>query len=114
MQVADFGQSHQLEPSQVSVEINTYGALTHMAPEVLSQNQMGKAADVYSWGVLLWQVRREETTRGGCCCAAGDDAWGVLLWQGRREVTTRGGGKEVGCMSFPREHATQMTMTMMR
>lgn len=29
----------------------------HQAPEVLEHNFVSKAADVYSFGVLLWQVR---------------------------------------------------------
>ena len=56
-QVADFGQSQQLFPGQTFVNSKVYGALTHMAPEVLGQNRMSRAADVYSWGVILWQVR---------------------------------------------------------
>lgn len=32
------------------------GTVTHMGPEVLSDGQVGKETDVYSFGVLLWQV----------------------------------------------------------
>ena len=35
----------------------TYGTVTHMSPELLLEGRLSKAADVYSFGVLLWQVR---------------------------------------------------------
>ena len=44
------------------------GTLTHMPPEVLEHGVTSKAADVYSFGVLLWQVGA-----GGLQ----DTAWGV-------------------------------------
>jgi serine/threonine protein kinase len=33
-----------------------FGALTHAAPELVSGAPMTKAADVYSVGVLLWEL----------------------------------------------------------
>jgi serine/threonine protein kinase len=33
------------------------GTITHMPPELLEHGVSSKAADVYSFGVLLWQVR---------------------------------------------------------
>ena len=41
---------------QTRVETRTYGTITHMAPEVLRSNQVSKAADVYSFGVILWEL----------------------------------------------------------
>jgi serine/threonine protein kinase len=32
------------------------GTLTHMAPEVLLQGHMSKAADVYAFGICLWEL----------------------------------------------------------
>ena len=34
-----------------------YNTLTHQAPEVLLNNEISFAGDVYSLGVLMWQVR---------------------------------------------------------
>ena len=34
-----------------------YSTLTHQAPEVLLNNEISFAGDVYSLGVLMWQVR---------------------------------------------------------
>ena len=30
--------------------------VTHMPPELLSEGQMSKAADVYAMGVMMWEV----------------------------------------------------------
>jgi Protein tyrosine and serine/threonine kinase len=30
--------------------------VTHMPPELLSEGQLSKAADVYSFGVMLWEL----------------------------------------------------------
>ncbi|KAI8472786.1 MAG: hypothetical protein J3K34DRAFT_519492 [Monoraphidium minutum] len=53
--VADFGLSRMLDGCS-KVETKTYGTMTAMAPEVISKGLVSKAADVYSWGVLLWQM----------------------------------------------------------
>ncbi|KIZ04238.1 hypothetical protein MNEG_3718 [Monoraphidium neglectum] len=55
-QISDFGLSLVLEEGQESVTASDHGAATAMAPEVLSQRLVSKAADVYSFGVLLWQI----------------------------------------------------------
>ncbi|KAK9916182.1 hypothetical protein WJX75_009766 [Coccomyxa subellipsoidea] len=53
--VADFGLARDL--GVVSrVETRTYGTLTHMAPEVLSADMVSKTTDVYSFGVILWEM----------------------------------------------------------
>ena len=35
------------------VETTTYGTVTHMPPELLSEGKLSRAADVYSFGVIL-------------------------------------------------------------
>ncbi|KIZ04237.1 Mitogen-activated protein kinase kinase kinase 11 [Monoraphidium neglectum] len=55
-QISDFGLSLVLEEGHESVTASDHGAATAMAPEVLSQRLVSKAADVYSFGVLLWQI----------------------------------------------------------
>lgn len=38
------------------LQTNSYGSVTHMPPELLGEGLLSKAADVYSLGVLLWQM----------------------------------------------------------
>ena len=53
--MADFGLSKCVS-STAMVETSKWGTLSFMAPEHFS-GQIGMAADVFSFGVLLWQVR---------------------------------------------------------
>eukprot|EP00891_Asterochloris_glomerata_P008248 jgi/Astpho2/8248/e_gw1.00122.114.1_t len=55
--VADFGLARWEDNSLAHrAEQNQYGTVTHMPPEVLLEDDMGKETDVYSWGVLLWEM----------------------------------------------------------
>eukprot|EP00879_Flechtneria_rotunda_P001352 GHRR01001502.1.p1 GENE.GHRR01001502.1~~GHRR01001502.1.p1 ORF type:complete len:1180 (+),score=462.14 GHRR01001502.1:255-3794(+) len=53
--VADFGLARTLNHTS-KVVTKTYGTITHMPPETLEHGLASKAADVYSFGVLLWQM----------------------------------------------------------
>jgi len=44
--------------------------VTHMPPELLSENRLSKAADVYAFGVILWELFTGERP-----------------WQGQRHAT---------------------------
>ncbi|KAG2493894.1 hypothetical protein HYH03_007831 [Edaphochlamys debaryana] len=54
--LSDFGLSMQLTRPDQAIKTQAYGTITHMAPEVLRDSTLSKAADVYSVGVLLWQM----------------------------------------------------------
>ena len=54
LQVADFGLSRQASSS--TVDTDTYGTVTHMPPERLMEGKLTKSADVYAFGVLLWEM----------------------------------------------------------
>ena len=54
VQVADFGLSRQAGCD--SVDTDTYGTVTHMPPELLMEGKLTKSADVYAFGVLLWEL----------------------------------------------------------
>jgi serine/threonine protein kinase len=56
------------------LRVNSYGSITHMAPEVLGHKLVSRAADVYALGVLLWQVRGRRQARGGGGAPAGGQA----------------------------------------
>jgi serine/threonine protein kinase len=47
--------SHSLDATTL-LSLNSYGTVTHMAPEVLLQGVSSNAADVYSFGELMWQM----------------------------------------------------------
>ncbi|KAK9825995.1 hypothetical protein WJX74_003878 [Apatococcus lobatus] len=52
--VSDFGLSRVLDGD--SCYTKTYGTVTHMPPELMLNGCLSKAADVYSFGVLLWEL----------------------------------------------------------
>ena len=37
------------------------GTYIYMAPEVIRHEQYGPSVDVYSWGILLWELVHNET-----------------------------------------------------
>ncbi|BDA49774.1 probable mitogen-activated protein kinase kinase kinase 11 at C-terminar half [Coccomyxa sp. Obi] len=53
--VADFGLSRDMLCAS-KIETRTCGTITHMPPELLSSDVMSKAADVYAFGVLMWEL----------------------------------------------------------
>lgn len=54
--VADFGLSRELAMDVTHISTNTVGTLTHMPPELLMGRKLSPAADVYSFGIMLWEV----------------------------------------------------------
>lgn len=53
--VADFGKCCVLGPEGIA-KAGGYATVTHCAPEVIKDRLLTTAADVYAFGVLLWQV----------------------------------------------------------
>jgi len=54
--VSDFGMSARLKPEETHVSNVHSGTVTHMAPEVLLAGKLSKAADVYAFGILLFEM----------------------------------------------------------
>ncbi|GLI65582.1 hypothetical protein VaNZ11_009155 [Volvox africanus] len=55
--VADFGLAVKMDTMEQTHMSGMYqGTLTHMAPELLLHGRMSKAADVYAFGVTLWEL----------------------------------------------------------
>ncbi|KAG1675607.1 hypothetical protein FOA52_014195, partial [Chlamydomonas sp. UWO 241] len=54
--IADFGLAMSLDHNQTHVSGAYQGTMTHMAPEVLLEGKQSKAADVYSFGITLWEL----------------------------------------------------------
>jgi len=77
MQIADFGLSRALIAAKH--ETLPHGTVTHMAPEMLEEGQMSKASDIYSFGVLLYEL------------CSGQQAWeGFAYYQVIYKVTVEG------------------------
>ncbi|RGB35190.1 kinase-like domain-containing protein, partial [Rhizophagus diaphanus] len=51
--ICDFGLSRPVNQTINSNEI--YGVIPYMAPEVLRGKPYTKAADVYSFGIIMWE-----------------------------------------------------------
>lgn len=54
--IADFGLSLKMQESQTHVSNVQHGATGYTAPEVMEQGNCSKAADVYAFGVVLWDL----------------------------------------------------------
>lgn len=54
--ITDFGLSTTLGPQATHVSNYNSGTPFYVAPEVLSEGRATKASDIYSFGVLLWEV----------------------------------------------------------
>ncbi|KAI8469179.1 MAG: kinase-like domain-containing protein [Monoraphidium minutum] len=54
--VSDFGLALHMGPDATHVSSTHAGTVTHMAPELLLVGRASKASDVYSYGILLWEL----------------------------------------------------------
>jgi serine/threonine protein kinase len=54
--IADFGLSRALAFGQSHLSTRRYGTVTHMPPELLVAGKLTPAADVYSFGIMLWEL----------------------------------------------------------
>lgn len=69
--LADFGLSRVLDLDMTHISTHTYGTISYMPPELLSQGKMTRACDVYSFGMLSeYQAKCSEVE------------WGLLLSTG--------------------------------
>eukprot|EP00887_Chlorella_sp_A99_P008024 scaffold12.g8024.t1 len=62
--VGDFGLSRVIGHEQPSVHTQSYGTVSYMPPELLEGGHLGRPTDVYSLGVLCWEMY--------CCAHAWD------------------------------------------
>ncbi|GBB94476.1 hypothetical protein RclHR1_23600003 [Rhizophagus clarus] len=53
--IGDFGLCKPVIRSN-NIDENTYGVLPYMAPEVLRGEPYTKAADIYSFGIIMWEL----------------------------------------------------------
>jgi len=57
--IADFGLTRQIEESS-NYTSALAGTFHWMAPEVLENNKYSTAADVYSFGIVVWEILARE------------------------------------------------------
>jgi serine/threonine protein kinase len=54
--VADMGLARHLRPGEEAYLTGTTGTYQYMAPEVIDGNAYDQTADVYSFGIMLWEI----------------------------------------------------------
>lgn len=52
--ITDFGMTQVL--TEDTVHSNVYGTVTHMPPELLSEGLLSTSVDIYSFGVIMWEL----------------------------------------------------------
>lgn len=45
-----------MDASSEMIQTKTIGTVTHMPPELLMEGRLTNAADVYSFGMLMWEI----------------------------------------------------------
>ena len=60
-QLADFGLSRVLDHEKhTHISTQTYGTVAYMPPELLSDSRLTRSADIYSFGMLMWELTSGE------------------------------------------------------
>eukprot|EP00882_Tetradesmus_deserticola_P001883 GHRQ01002019.1.p1 GENE.GHRQ01002019.1~~GHRQ01002019.1.p1 ORF type:complete len:668 (+),score=301.75 GHRQ01002019.1:1063-3066(+) len=54
--VADFGLSRMMNEGATHLSTHTVGTITHQPPELMRSGRLSKPADVFSFGVMMWEV----------------------------------------------------------
>ncbi|BDA45748.1 probable mitogen-activated protein kinase kinase kinase 11 at C-terminar half [Coccomyxa sp. Obi] len=55
--LADFGLSRALDHEKhTHISTQTYGTVAYMPPELLSNSRLMRSADIYSFGMLMWEL----------------------------------------------------------
>lgn len=87
VKICDFGLSHVLGEDMAGIAIGCVGTHNWMAPEVLRGEEYSKAADVYSFGMLLWEMIARKVPFQGYTAVQVTG----LVGYGRRRPPTPGG-----------------------
>eukprot|EP00884_Botryococcus_braunii_P002388 jgi/Botrbrau1/1214/Bobra.0163s0022.1 len=53
--VADFGMAREVNVA-ACIKTRTYGTVTHMPPELLREGSLSTAADMYAFGIIMWEM----------------------------------------------------------
>ena len=63
LKLTDFGLARELQ--KTTNEMSAAGTYSHMPPEVIKSSTYSKASDVWSFGVLLWELLTGEVPYKG-------------------------------------------------
>ncbi len=66
-QVSDFGLSMLFKPGQEQAVAVQHGTLAFMPPELLTSDIISYATDVYSFGILMWEMIASKVTPHASC-----------------------------------------------
>ena len=70
--IADFGMATRLQAEQSHASGVTCGTLFYMAPEVREQHKLHSESDVYSYGVMMWELMLGRLVYYSPCAPAPD------------------------------------------
>jgi len=61
VKLADFGLSRVLDKeTHTHISTQTYGTVAYQPPELLSNSRLTPSADIYSFGMLMWELTAGE------------------------------------------------------
>ena len=66
MKLSDFGESRLRSQDQDNVHTAQVGTHQWMAPEMCEMTAYTQAVDVYSFGIVMWELLTEEQPFRGC------------------------------------------------
>lgn len=64
-QISDFGLAREVK-SGTTEKTETTGTITHVPPELLHEGKVSKSADVYAFGIIMWELWTGQRPYSGC------------------------------------------------
>ena len=64
--MSDFGLSMLMKPGQDQALAMQHGTLAYMPPELIMDDAISFATDVYSFGILLWEMFSAKVPQFSC------------------------------------------------
>ncbi len=87
LKISDFGVSRQF--AEASTKMTFVGTVAWMAPEVIRHENCSEKVDVWSYGVLLWEILMQEkpyNVRMMCVCVCVCLCLGFIMYRTRSMI----------------------------